>query len=251
MWSHFPVNSRPRPLVVPPVLGQELDPAAGFPSVSAKLAFGAGQFKLAAALPHSPRRWEGYPIITAARAMNVLRDSSAAAKTPTGPPLRITRVSLGTARFLTDRGYSRLPAWRIRLAGVSTPAAVLAVGRSAVFTQPRLLPSTHRGFDDYYDEAATVSSDGRTLTLVFVGGPSGHKPCDYSYTAAAAESARAVAVRIYEHPVPDHGPTACSAVGYRRTVKVRLARRLGARVLVDAPSGGVVPVYPPGELPAV
>jgi hypothetical protein len=245
LWSHFPVNDSERPIVVSPDYGEVLAPDAGFPTVNAKLAFASARFELATKLPPSPARSDGYPITDATRAIKLLRDSGGSVGGAGGSPLRITRVSLGAAPFLTDRGWQRLPAWRIHLAGVSTPAAVLAVRTSEIFTQPRLLRATHREFDSYPDEAS-VSAGGKTLTIRFVGGHSGNNACDDSYTATVAESAEAVAVRLHQHPAPAPADTACSLVGCGRTVTVQLAHRLGPRVLVDAANGGIMPVYPAG-----
>jgi hypothetical protein len=126
-WSAFPASGTPRPLVMtgPPVA----DPASGFPSGDAKLAYLEGAFNLPATLPSGPAVAAGFPLITARQATQVLR--SVAAK---GPPvtsrLTVTGVRLGTALFDTDRGPRQLPAWLFGLAGVRDPAGVLARARS-------------------------------------------------------------------------------------------------------------------------
>lgn len=127
----------------------------------------------------------------------------------------------------------------------STPAAVLAVAASGIFNQPRLLTPTHHGFDSY-PESATSSANDRTLTIGFVGAHGGNQPCDASYNATVVQSAHAVAVQLHQHPTPVPANTGCDAVGYPRNVTVHLSHPLGARVLVDAVNGGVVPVYPAG-----
>jgi hypothetical protein len=55
---------------------------------------------------------------------------------------------------------------------------------------------------------------------------------------------RAVAFTI--HTITKSGPpgTICSAVGYFRTAILRLAKPLGARVLISSSDGGAVAVTP-------
>jgi hypothetical protein len=233
-WSAFPASATPRPLVLtgPPVA----DPASGFPSGDAKLAYLEGALNLPAALPSGPATAAGFPLITAREATRVLR--SAAAK---GPPvtsrLTVTGVRLGTAVFNTDRGARQLPAWLFGLAGVRDPAGVLAVANSRIFV-PRVRPANGNPFV----AAARLGRDGRTLTVQFVGAPSGTGPCSASYSATQVASRAAVAVAVKEHA---HGGTvACAAVGYPRRVTVALAAPLGGRVLVDAASGVAVAVLP-------
>jgi hypothetical protein len=247
LWSHFQVDSNPRPVVMSPEVGPGavLRPDDGFPTGRTSLAFSAARFELATSLPQAPARRDGYPIIDAARAMQLLLGSGKPLGKTAGPPLRITGLSLGTAPFLTDRGWLNLPAWQFHLAGVSSPAAVLAVGGSGLFNQPRLVAPTHHGFESYPD-SATVSVDGKTLTIGFVGAHSGNKPCDASYSAIATQSTQAVAVQLYQHLAPEPAGATCDLVGYERTVKVHLSRPLGARVLINATNAGAIPAYPPG-----
>ena len=233
-WSTFPANATPRPLVLtgPPVA----DPASGFPSGDAKLAYLEGALNLPAALPSGPAAAAGFPLITAREAARVLR--SAAAK---GPPvtsrLTVTGVRLGTAVFNTDRGARQLPAWLFGLAGVRDPVGVLAVANSRIFV-PRVRPANGNPFV----AAARLGRDGRTLTVQFVGAPSGTGPCSARYRATQVASRAAVAVAVHEHA---HGGTvACAAVGHPRRVTVALAAPLGGRVLVDAASGVAVAVLP-------
>jgi hypothetical protein len=236
-WSAFPANATPRPLVLtaPPVA----DPASGFPSGNAKLAYLEGAINMPAALPSGPAAAAGFPLITAREATRVLR--SVAAK---GPPvtsrLTVTGVRLGTAAFSTDRGTRQLPAWLFGLAGVRDPVGVLAVAPSRIFA-PRAGPASGNPFV----ASARLGRDGRTLTVRFTGAPSGTGPCSASYSATQAASGTAVAVAVKEH---ERDPTAvCASVGYPRQVAVVLPAPLGGRVLVDAASGVAVAVLPAGS----
>lgn len=235
-WSAFPAGARPRPLVLTgPAVA---DPASGFPSGEAKFAYLEGAFNLPAALPSGPAAAAGFPLITATKAVQVLR--SVAAK---GPPvtrrLTVTGVRLGTAVFDTDRGPRQLPAWLFGLAGVRDPAGVLAVAGSRIFT-PQRRPANRRAFV----AGARLGRDGRTLTVKFFGAPSGTGPCSASYTVNRALSPTAVAVEVQGHN--RDGAAVCAAVGYPRRVTVVLPDPLGGRVLVDAASGGAVTVLPAG-----
>jgi hypothetical protein len=231
-WSAFPANATPRPLVLTgaPVA----DPASGFPSGTAKLAYLEGAFNLPAALPAGPASAAGFPLISARQAAGVLK--SVAAK---GPPvtrrLTVTGVRLGTALFDTDRGLRDLPAWLFALAGVRDPAGVLAVAPGRIFTPPGRAVSGHP-----FVSGARLGGDGRTLTVEFTGAGSGTGPCSASYALGRAVSPMAVAVAVQEHE--RDGTALCAAVGYPRRVTVALPIPLGGRVLVDAASGVAIPV---------
>jgi hypothetical protein len=79
----------------------------------------------------------------------------------------------------------------------------------------------------------TVSADGRTLRVSFFGGV-----CD-SYSGSAAESARAVRVRIVAHR--ESGQRMCPMLARRMSVSVGLARPLGHRRVLDAADGSELP----------
>jgi hypothetical protein len=181
----------------------------------------------------------GYRLRSAASALVLLRaDPGRGSRVA---PLSINRVVLGVATFSTDRGEDTLPAWKFYFHGVEQPAAVLALVRSEVFEPPHAHIYA-QGVSDFEDDAAKMSSEGRDLTISFIGGPAGHQPCDASYTANAAADARAVAFTIIVHAVPIPPSEACSLVGYRRTTTIRLGRPLAGRVLIDGTDGGPIAV---------
>jgi hypothetical protein len=234
-WASFPVDAEPRPLVL--LGGDVTGPLGGFASDEAKEAFLQGAFVDPASLPSGPAAADGYDVVTAAQAVELLRDSG----TP-GPeavrPLVITSVQLGRANFETDRGSTELPAWMVSMAGVEAPAAVLAVSPDAIFRPP--------GDDLPPPFGATGTDTSTELTISFSGAPPGTGPCGAEYTADAVGSETAVAVTIRELPASPSttdGRVACSSVGYARQLTISLASPLGARVLVAAATGAAVPVH--------
>src|SRR5437867_1536358 len=70
-WARFPVTASPRPLVLSadPVSAPEF----GFRTDDAKEAFLSGAFIAPDALPSGPRHVAGYPVVTAAQALAVMR----------------------------------------------------------------------------------------------------------------------------------------------------------------------------------
>jgi hypothetical protein len=224
LWRDFPATSSPRPLVLsgPDII----DPSSGFRNGADKIAYIAGRFTVAAALPVGPPLWKRHPLIPAAKALTLLRGKQHDAPAATGS-LSVTAVHLGTAAFSTDRGPSRLPAWLFTFAGVRDQAAVLAIAASDLW--PKASPARD-GTDDL---SATIAPDGHTITVTFVGAAAGTGPCEAQYAAVVAQSSSAVAISV-RVARSGRGAQACSAVGYRRTVTVALTPALGGRVLIDS-----------------
>jgi hypothetical protein len=92
---------------------------------------------------------------------------------------------------------------------------------------------------------ASLSGNGRSLNLTFYGSPPGPSPCGADYTADVAESGTAVVVTPRQITPNPQGSTSvqggCPAIAAQRTVTVRLAAPLGARVLLTA-EGSPIPV---------
>jgi hypothetical protein len=231
-WSGFPAGASPRPLVL---AGPGIADPPGFPGGAAKLAYLQRAVQFPATLPPGPVTSGGFQVISARQAVARFRSGAA-----TGPPvdirLKVTMVRLGTAKFVTDRGLRRLPAWLLSFAGVRGPAAVLAVAPAQIFPSP--VPAGGR---PPLVDWALLRPDGRVLTVRFSGAPAGHGPCTAGYSLRVASSATAVAVAVTEHP-HGSGNVACSAVGYQRQVTTMLPAPLGARVVVDAASRTAVAV---------
>jgi hypothetical protein len=234
-WSTFPVDTSDRPLVLTsdPVSA----PAEGFGTDDAKEAFLTGAFTAPPVLPSGPQVDGGYPVITAAQALALMRadGSPADGKTNVPTPLVITSVRFGESSFVTDRGTRTLPAWLFTFAEVQNPAAVLAVAPSSQFAAPTRLSAAL---------GARLDQDGRTLTVTFTGAEPGPGPCGADYSVFQAASETAVGLFVRESPHPMGTNVSCASVGYLRHEVVALAARLGNRVLVDAQTQGAVQIAP-------
>lgn len=224
-WAAFPVKAVPRPLVLtgPSVI----DPASGFSNDDDKLAYLSGSLDLTSRLPSALSAVDGREVMTAQSALTML-EGGGTGNRRTRIRLQITRVSLGTATFDTDRGAQRLPAWIFRLRGVADPAFVLALPRAQWWPKPgtSIAQVVNR---------SAASSDGRRVTISFVGAPPGSGECDAEYAADVAESPTAVLVTPRALPKPrPTGNYVCNLNGYGRSVTATLSAPLGNRVLLTS-----------------
>ena len=240
LWRAFPVRANRRP-IVPLGAGLVLDPSSAFPNTAGKLAYLEGRFVLSTALPAGPTAAGRYPVIPAATAYGRLR-ATGRPQPDEVAPLIVTSVRLGTARFATDRGRASLPAWQFYFRGIAAPASVLALAPPNLFTAPALHRFGPPGAGSSIEDSATASHAGTLLTLAFPGAPRGTGPCQASYSASALADQRAVAVTITATGAPVASGVACPAIAVTRTAVVRLARPLGARVLVSSTDGGAIAV---------
>ena len=235
-WKDFPVNAKPRPLIV---FGRSVDHLgpAGFSSepdrkivwVCNKFVF-ATDVTLSDTAPARARVVNGgsYPGIGSARAFSELiaarHDVSAAQpQCATSQPFVIKSVRWGTAGFPTDRGSMTMSAWLFDLAEIEGYLSYSAVDPSS-FWGGGVNPDGGRD--------ARVSADGRTLKVpVYNAGPG---PCGADYSAAAAESDSAVAVAIkrYSHSTPSQ-QVVCTLNLRVSYITVELQAPLGGRVLLD------------------
>jgi hypothetical protein len=233
-WNRFPVNGHPRPIVVPVGPGI-VDPPH---DQREDLAAYRARWTISPPLPSDVATAQREGLSSPAAAIGALREGM---KNAGGSNHAITvRIRLGQASFVTDRGWLRLPAWQFYFGHFRDPASVLAVESFKSPPLKRLDPAGVTNSED--GEQAVISADELKVTIFFTGGPAGNRPCDDSYSARVRESRHAVAFTITELPVPASPGTICTAVGQTRNVVVRLARRLGARVLVDSTDGGAIPV---------
>jgi hypothetical protein len=241
-WSDFPAGQHPRLIVL--MYGPVLNP--GFRTDEAKMAGIDAGYALAASLPPAPPATlpvtlpDGpaqLPSVDAAGAFATLR-SYEAPKEPHGTPVPLTGVTLGTAKFHTDRGELTLPAWLFTGPDLLDPIAL-----------PALSPKAFWRFDRVAAAAAPmpakVAADGRTLTVPVPQGAS----CDGTPAppvGVVKESAGAVAIGSQPASVAPQR-TDCILPAYLRFVDitVRLAAPLGARVLVDG-TGNAFEVQPAG-----
>jgi hypothetical protein len=240
LWKDFPATAAPRPLVL--AGSTIIDPAGGFVSGDDKLAYVYGQFTVAGTLPTTSSSWHGRQLSTAAQALAELR-GKALGTPPTSATLKVIAARLGTATFVTDRGQQALPAWQFSFAGVRDVASVLAIAAADRWpVKPR--PAT-----DTSDLAARIAPDGSTITLMFIGGTADPGPCQENYQAGTVQSDSAVLVTVRELPSAassGSGSVACAAIGYQRSVTVKLEPALGGRVLIDS-DGAPLPVRPGPE----
>jgi hypothetical protein len=216
MWSGFPVDATPRPLVLtgPDIIGPEY----GFPDDVLKSAYCDGNFAPPLSFPSGPTTAEGYPVMSAQDAFDALRAAGDGQGSETA--LAVTAMAFGSATFELDRGRGVLPAWLVSLREVTNPVAVLAVGLDARFT----LPSIRR---DHSLLFAYIERDDYTLTVAFVGG----HPRTNDYAAHTVESTTAVAVVTETTRKPPAG-VIHTLKGYQRELRVMLQAPLGSRVLI-------------------
>jgi hypothetical protein len=234
IWSGFPVSTWPRPLIL---LGNQVDaPSGGFPDDASKIAFDAGAINVPETFPSGPPTVGGLPLISARTAFAFFK--STAGKGPSATvDLNVRSVKLGTAVFETDRGYHTLPAWLFSFRGIQNPAAVLAVARAAFFSPTGLPPNGPPA-----TLGARLSSDGRTLTVIFGGAPWGTGPCDLEYSLGSAVSKTGVALQLNARQVDKDRNAVCAMPGTGSQIVMTLSAPLGNRVVIDAANGAPVPV---------
>jgi hypothetical protein len=238
-WRDFPATSDPRPIVwLTPVTPQGFEADGDY-----KMAWACGRYGLApgAALPSAaPAKatvtfasgaTRQYGAISAVAALEGLRATAEGANSNGCggvAPLLFSSATLGEADLVTDRGTARVTAWLFAGTGIVGDIGYPALVPSAIWHGG----ITQGGSGSGSASGGRVSADGRTLVFGFVGAEASG-PCGADYVASAAESDTAVAVAVKAIP-HQSGDGICDAVGYPRTVTVRLAQPLGGRVLLDA-----------------
>jgi hypothetical protein len=194
-----------------------------------KLALIGGAFDRPTHLPAGPAIADGYPIISADRAFDLLQSQGSDASSNTaGTRLTVTETRLGKGTFGTDRGDQTLPAWLFSFARVDGPIAVLAVAPSAQWFPSGLVGD--RGGEPYW-AGTVVGRDHRTLTVSFIGAQSESGPCGVKYEVKLTESPTAVMVTRITYP--NDATAICTLMGFVRNASAVLKAPLGARVLVD------------------
>lgn len=240
LWRRFAAGARPRPLILTGQ-GRIEAPVGGFPSRADEAAFLTGRYRLQAHLPAAPAASDGYRVLSAAAAYRTIRHRIPGHRARPHGRLIIRAVRFGYARFKTDRGERRLPAWKFSFIGVLRPVRLLAVVPSSIFTAP----DPRRLTDDDSpspDRSATILRDDKTITVSFIGAAAGSKPCEASYSLAATADRDAVALAVVEHPAPAPPQTVCLLGGYERSATIHLARQLGPRALIAGENAAVISV---------
>jgi hypothetical protein len=223
MWAAFPVHASPRPLVI--IGGFAEGPRGVYNDGNVKLALVGAAFDRPAHFPGGPATANGYPIISAERAFELLHPQAGAIA---GVRLTVTETRFGKAAIETDRGTQTLPAWLFSFDRVDGPIAVLAVASEAQWSTSRLVAGQNR---QPYWAGASVGSDQRTLTVGFIGAQSDTGPCGVRYEVKLTESPTAVMVTRISHP--NDSTAICILIGFPRSASAVLKAPLGARVLVD------------------
>lgn len=231
-WKDFPAEAKPRPIIA---FGDTVEhiQATGFPNNDRKLAWLCNKFvlgpgvTLSNAVPATATA-EGasFPAISAGQAYSELMSARSGGGNATDcarvQPFVIAAVRLGLAGFSTDRGTMTMSSWLFDVPEINSYLGHSAVDHSAYWGGR--LSAEGRG--------ARVSADGLTLKVAVGNAEPG--ACGFDYTAAAAESDRAVAVAIKQIPHASSGSgVACQAVLHVSYISVSLKAPLGSRVLVD------------------
>jgi hypothetical protein len=249
-WRDFPVDRVPRPIV----LFSPAASTAGFRTDGAKIAAGTGRFELTVPLPDATRATvpvalpdgtHQLPLIPAAEAFARLKATGNPGNAPDAspPPLRITKVELGTAAFLTDRGQQSLPAWLFHSPDALEPLGWVALGPEAFWSLEKALQPAFGGSEN------TVKADGLRLSISMPAPP---PPCPGTpirrYVPERIESTGAVAVGVREEETgsvaPGKAGECVSDLMMRYSLyEFTLAAPLGNRVVVDG-RGNPIPVTP-------
>jgi hypothetical protein len=223
MWAAFPVNASPRPLVIGGPASE--GPRGVYADPDVKVALVGGAFDRPTHFPAGPATADGYPIISADRAFELLKPKESVAGTRTR--LTVTDIRLGKGTFGTDRGSQTLPAWVFSFARVDGPIAVLAVAPAAQWFPAAL---ADRAGQPYW-AGVVVGSDHKTLTVSFIGAQLESGPCGVRYEVKLTESPTAVMVTRISYP--NESKAVCTLKGFMRHASAVLKAPLGARVLVD------------------
>lgn len=214
-----------------------------------KLALMAGMIEQQAAIPEGEEtgevRWDdgATQAVEVLSAKDTLVDVRRTATTtcPECVPLMVTAARLSTTRIETSRGPATVPSWEFAIAGTGVVVTRVAVANGNAVV---VVPPAWNANDPPVGlsiESATVSEDGRRLTVEFVGAPgSKGERCGADYTGEAVESDLAVVVIVTAQVNPFVG--ACRLIGAMRTATVDLARGLDGRVVLELREGRPVPV---------
>jgi hypothetical protein len=243
-WSTFPVDQRPRPVV----LIINTSPPRGYSTVEGKIAATCRKFMLAIALskavPFAANvSWSTgdtsiYPSISAAAAMAAMKQGAPKSdpNCATVQPLLVTGVRFGRSELITDRGTAQIDSWLFKMRGMDGEMAYPALTAGSIWNFDMTKSTPENG--------STVSADGHTLTYSFFGAPSSSGPCGADYRGVVAESDAAVAITVQtiSHAQPGQ-PIACDMMAATRSVTVTLASALGGRVVLDD-GGNAMPVCP-------
>jgi hypothetical protein len=256
-WARSPLAKAWRTGLVVLAPEDELSsgPSGGFPSGQDKEDFINGDLVFTGPAPSGAPdgvvTWRDgstmkVPVLSEAQTFRELTSSRQCPACAT-TPLDVTATEPTTLAVATSRGIAQVPAWAFTLAGVSGPVIQAALPPGSYVTPgskgspsaARLAP-LGKAFTGAGN--ATVSADGRTLTLRLFGGV-----CDATWGGLETEADGAVVVGGWEVDPNPNAP--CAAVGVFLTTTVRLPAPVGNRVIIDASTGQ--PVSPSRALLAL
>ncbi|WP_436771226.1 hypothetical protein [Yinghuangia sp. YIM S09857] len=151
---------------------------------------------------------------------------------PHVPFLPVTGVALTTGTVATSDGQATVPMWELTFEGTAVRGRATAVLSDPV---PPRLPMPGAGPSvGAPNGKATVSPDGRTVTVGFIGSPDVPGPCGADYAIEAVQRADVVALAVVAHARGPQEGMVCTAIGATRTASVTLDAPLGSRALIDA-----------------
>ena len=215
LWSEFPVNADPRPLVL--LSPRSLSPR--FRTGEAKLAYLKGALVSQVDLPPG--------VLAALRPHPRARHQTS--------PITVLAVERVTHAFWTDRGLRPLPAYRVEIEDALDPAYVLDPEVGATAWWPAGLDLDLRWVGG---SPAVLESNGRTLVVPVIGALP-----EYSEVQVSAVLETRTAVLILTEETMHDGLQAVPLVAAERPLRVTLTEPLGARVLVQ-PYGQPLAVVP-------
>ncbi|MGW3635357.1 hypothetical protein ACWD7F_35345 [Streptomyces sp. NPDC005122] len=218
-------------------------PAGGFHAGADTRAFTTQNFVLRGTLPaagpaEGEVRWgSGAPLVLPLTGARAAYESMARGGND-GPHLTVTRAKPGAMTLATSRGPAKVPAWLFTLEGYDTPLKRAAVAPSKL-PRPQIGPQREVSTSERapLDGLVEVAGDGRSVTVA-----AGHGSCDDGPAVHVLETGGSVVLSAFVTGVRK-GP--CAAVMLRGEVTVRLAGRVGDRVLLDAFTGRPVPYGQP------
>jgi hypothetical protein len=146
--------------------------------------------------------------------------------------LMLTTATLTTTRVKTNEGEAGVPAWSVKVDGMSRPILVVATAPGPLDrpAPPQPLPGLPQAPAGFSPADALDAVSGRTITVQI-----GHGACDRDLTGHAVEFDDVVVVGA-THTPPDPG-TICTMQYLLAPSTLELAEPLGDRVVLDVVSG--------------
>lgn len=157
--------------------------------------------------------------------------------------VRVTGARLATTPIDAIDGPVTVPAWEFTLDGYQGRVVMPAVAAADALVPPEApWDSAHPPFGLAFMTAKSTS-DGRTITIDFVGAQYGaDKPCGKDYIPEAITSVHAVVIIVRTKDYQGLQFGACNMMGFARTASVQLPEPLGNRVLLEGTTGHPVTV---------